>query len=206
MIRRARMAIETGRARAAYAADPAKSRGRRYAEPASPTRNAFRRDCDRIIHSSRVPPAGAQDASLRLSRGRSLPHPAHPYAGSRADRPLAGARARARRGPGRGAGAGARSRPSAVRPCRRARARRSARAASAASITTRRRCASSPSWSAAMPPSTASISPGRRWKAWSSTTARSPTAPAARSAATPSAACRRRSSPTRKSRTWSCGR
>jgi dGTPase len=46
------MAIETGRARADYAADPAKSRGRRYAEPASPTRNAFRRDCDRIIHSS----------------------------------------------------------------------------------------------------------------------------------------------------------
>ena len=28
------------------------SRGRRYAEPASPTRNAFRRDCDRIIHST----------------------------------------------------------------------------------------------------------------------------------------------------------
>ncbi len=46
------MAIETGRERAAYAADPAKTRGRRHAEPASPTRNAFRRDCDRIIHSS----------------------------------------------------------------------------------------------------------------------------------------------------------
>ena len=46
------MAIETGRARAVYAADPAQSRGRRYAEPVSPTRNAFRRDCDRIIHSS----------------------------------------------------------------------------------------------------------------------------------------------------------
>jgi dGTPase len=46
------MAIETGRARADYAADPAKSRGRRCAEPASPTRNAYRRDCDRIIHSS----------------------------------------------------------------------------------------------------------------------------------------------------------
>ncbi len=46
------MAIETGRGRAAYAADPAHSRGRRYAEPTSPTRNAFRRDCDRIIHSS----------------------------------------------------------------------------------------------------------------------------------------------------------
>ena len=46
------MAIETGRARAIYAADPANSRGRRYNEPASPTRNAFRRDCDRIIHST----------------------------------------------------------------------------------------------------------------------------------------------------------
>jgi dGTPase len=46
------MAIETGRARAAYAADPGKSRGRRYTEPASPTRNDFRRDCDRIIHST----------------------------------------------------------------------------------------------------------------------------------------------------------
>jgi dGTPase len=46
------MAIETGRERAAYAADPAQSSGRRYVEPASPTRNAFRRDCDRIIHST----------------------------------------------------------------------------------------------------------------------------------------------------------
>jgi dGTPase len=46
------MAIETGSARAVYAADPAQSRGRRWPEPASPTRNAFRRDCDRIIHST----------------------------------------------------------------------------------------------------------------------------------------------------------
>jgi len=46
------MAIETGRERAVFAADPGKSRGRRYREPPSPTRNAFRRDCDRIIHSS----------------------------------------------------------------------------------------------------------------------------------------------------------
>jgi len=45
------MAIETSK-RAVYAADPGKSRGRRWPEPASPTRNAFRRDCDRIIHSS----------------------------------------------------------------------------------------------------------------------------------------------------------
>src|SRR6478752_634154 len=47
-----RMAIETGRERAVYAANPAQSRGRRYAEPASAGRNAFRRDCDRIIHST----------------------------------------------------------------------------------------------------------------------------------------------------------
>ncbi len=46
------MAIETGRARAVYAADPGKSRGRRYAEPPSASRNDFRRDCDRIIHSA----------------------------------------------------------------------------------------------------------------------------------------------------------
>ncbi len=46
------MAVETGRERAVYATNPAQSRGRRYAEPASPTRNAFRRDCDRIIHSA----------------------------------------------------------------------------------------------------------------------------------------------------------
>jgi len=46
------MAIETSVARAPYAADPRQSRGRRYAEPASPSRNDFRRDCDRIIHSA----------------------------------------------------------------------------------------------------------------------------------------------------------
>jgi dGTPase len=46
------MAIETRRERAVFAADPDKSRDRRYREPPSPTRNAFRRDCDRIIHSS----------------------------------------------------------------------------------------------------------------------------------------------------------
>src|SRR5690242_18686425 len=47
-----RMAVETGRERAVYAANPAQSRGRRYVEPASASRNAFRRDCDRIIHSA----------------------------------------------------------------------------------------------------------------------------------------------------------
>ena len=46
------MAIVAAVARAPYASDPGASRGRLYCEPASPTRNAFRRDCDRIIHST----------------------------------------------------------------------------------------------------------------------------------------------------------
>jgi dGTPase len=46
------MAIATHIPRAAFAADPAASRGRRFAEPVSPSRNDFRRDCDRIIHSA----------------------------------------------------------------------------------------------------------------------------------------------------------
>src|SRR5579863_4689349 len=39
-------------ARAPYAADPAASRGRLYAEPPSPTRTPFQRDRDRIVHST----------------------------------------------------------------------------------------------------------------------------------------------------------
>ena len=39
-------------ARASLASDPARSRGRRFAESESATRSAFRRDCDRIIHSA----------------------------------------------------------------------------------------------------------------------------------------------------------
>lgn len=46
------MAIKAGRERVPYAADPDLSRGRLYPEPASRTRNAFRRDCDRIIHAA----------------------------------------------------------------------------------------------------------------------------------------------------------
>jgi dGTPase len=37
---------------AAYACDPAQSRGRRYPEPQAPTRTAFQRDRDRIVHST----------------------------------------------------------------------------------------------------------------------------------------------------------
>ena len=37
---------------APYACDPAQSRGRRFAEPAAPTRSDFQRDRDRIVHST----------------------------------------------------------------------------------------------------------------------------------------------------------
>ncbi|MDG4874423.1 deoxyguanosinetriphosphate triphosphohydrolase [Mesorhizobium sp. WSM4935] len=40
------------RPRAAYASDPARSRGRLFEEPESPTRTPFQRDRDRIIHST----------------------------------------------------------------------------------------------------------------------------------------------------------
>src|SRR5262249_778060 len=49
------MAIEAATRRAAYACDPARTRGRLHAEPVSPGRNPFRRDCDRIIHSTAFP-------------------------------------------------------------------------------------------------------------------------------------------------------
>ncbi len=41
-----------GAGRAAFASDPAASRGRLHPEPASPTRTPFQRDRDRIIHST----------------------------------------------------------------------------------------------------------------------------------------------------------
>ena len=46
------MAVAASRPRAPHAADPAFSRGRLYAEDPSPRRNDFRRDCDRLIHST----------------------------------------------------------------------------------------------------------------------------------------------------------
>src|SRR6186713_2887482 len=41
-----------GSERAVYASDPDRSRGRLVDEPVSPTRSDFRRDCDRVIHST----------------------------------------------------------------------------------------------------------------------------------------------------------
>src|SRR6202165_5481669 len=46
------MVVEAAVARAPYACVPGSSRGRLHPEPASPTRNDFRRDCDRIIHAT----------------------------------------------------------------------------------------------------------------------------------------------------------
>ena len=46
------MVITSRDVHASYAADPAASRGRLHAEPPSATRSDFRRDCDRVIHSS----------------------------------------------------------------------------------------------------------------------------------------------------------
>lgn len=46
------MAVEARRPRAPFASDPRQSRGRLHPEPQSATRNDFRRDCDRVIHSA----------------------------------------------------------------------------------------------------------------------------------------------------------
>jgi dGTPase len=44
--------MELAISRAPFACDPELSRGRRFPEPPSATRSAFRRDCDRIIHAT----------------------------------------------------------------------------------------------------------------------------------------------------------
>jgi dGTPase len=46
------MAMNGEISRAPFACDPARSRGRLHPEPSSKSRSAFRRDCDRIIHST----------------------------------------------------------------------------------------------------------------------------------------------------------
>src|SRR5664279_5717144 len=47
-----RMSVGMAAPRKPYGSDPAASRGRLFAEPPSRTRSAFRRDCDRVIHST----------------------------------------------------------------------------------------------------------------------------------------------------------
>ena len=71
------MAVEAAVARAPYASAPGRSRGRLYPEPVSPTRNAFRRDCDRVIHATafrrlayktQVVDGGASSPAVRLNQ------------------------------------------------------------------------------------------------------------------------------------------
>ena len=145
-----------GGRRAPYASDPG-------GEPRAPVRRAAEPDPHRLRARPRprhpfhrLPPAEGENPGLSVRRGRSLPHPPDPYAGGGADRPGARPRAPARRGPGRGAGARPRSRPSALRPCRRAGAGRGDGRIMAASTTTPRACAWSRGSSAAIPRSTGS--------------------------------------------------
>lgn len=46
------MSVGMAAPRASYACDPDRSRGRLFVEPPSKTRSPFRRDCDRVIHST----------------------------------------------------------------------------------------------------------------------------------------------------------
>ena len=46
------MSVGMAAPRALYACDPDRSRGRLFVEPPSKTRSPFRRDCDRVIHST----------------------------------------------------------------------------------------------------------------------------------------------------------
>lgn len=46
------MSVGMAAPRAFFACDPDRSRGRQFAEPPSRTRSPFRRDCDRVIHST----------------------------------------------------------------------------------------------------------------------------------------------------------
>ena len=46
------MSVGMAAPRSVYACDPERSRGRLFQEPPSKTRSPFRRDCDRVIHST----------------------------------------------------------------------------------------------------------------------------------------------------------
>ena len=116
-------AMEAASTRARYACDPGHSRGRLHAEPESQSRSAFRRDCDRIIHSTAFRRLKHKTQVFVFDEGDHYrTRLTHTLEVTQVARALARA-APSRRRPRRGAGARPRSRPSAVRSRRRARAR-----------------------------------------------------------------------------------
>jgi len=70
--------------RSVYACDPYCSRGRQFAEPPSKTRSPFRRDCDRVIHSTAFRRL-KHKTQVFVFHEAIIIAPAHPHPGSGAD-------------------------------------------------------------------------------------------------------------------------
>ncbi len=102
------------------------TRGREAPEEECRLRTPFQRDRDRDRPLEGLPSAAPQDAGVRRSRGRPLPHPAHAHVGGRRDRARRRAGAAPERGPHRGDRGRPRRRSPAVRPRGRAGTRRAA--------------------------------------------------------------------------------
>src|SRR3981081_3593468 len=72
------MVVAAPASRAAYESDPDRSRGRLRPEAASRTRNVFRRDCDRIIHSTAFRRLAPKTQVFVFHEGDHFPTPLTP--------------------------------------------------------------------------------------------------------------------------------